>query len=154
MSAPCSSTAAMRKFVPPRSTPIENLFMMNDSVVGSRESRPFLQCGYQPVNIKSFYQSCPSQKPACIRVCPNPLGAIFDNLNSSDCCVRPGPRAGSWFCTPDTAPLLGHKLDAEAGRTLLLHRRPRNRKSKIHPKRSLRAALPAPLGAAFPSFPV
>jgi hypothetical protein len=42
--------------VPPRSTPIENLFMMNDSVVGSRESRPFLQCGYQPVNIKSFYQ--------------------------------------------------------------------------------------------------
>src|SRR3982074_680555 len=81
------------------------------------------------------------------------IRAIFDTLRNSDCCGRPVKRAGSESRTPGTAPLHGRKLEVGAGRILLLPPRPRNRKSTIRRARSLRAALPAPLGAACPTDP-
>src|SRR5208282_2108681 len=102
-----------RRFVPPRSTPIEILFMMNDSVVSSRE----------PLSLHFFIVRVSIRQIQIVLIT-----VIFDNLNSSDCCVRPGQRVGSWSCTPGTAPPHGHKLGAGTGRTLLLHWSPRNRK--------------------------
>src|SRR5260370_33424970 len=84
----------------------------------------FLQRGCQSVNILN-----------------RSTRAIFGTLDSSGCCVPPAQCAGLLSRTPGTPPPRAHKLDAGAGKTLLLHPRPRNRKSTTRPKQSPRAAL-------------
>src|ERR1700691_4623122 len=130
---PCSSTAAMRKFVPPRSTPMANLFM--DECLGGRCSWTVDSVAHRSPAF--FYRAGgnPSILNRCIR-------AIFDNLSSNGCCVRRAQRGELGFHRPDTAHLHGHKLCAGVGKILLLHQHRRNRRWKSHRARSLRAALP------------